>query len=282
MKYNLRFIAAVLLALFLIPCIVLAGSKAIKVGIDSGKAEITLLEGKAILEKKADKKKINLSKGDFLEKGDRITTGKKSRMELKLPDGSFLRFSELSTFELTEVSANYKEKRRNISVNIVLGKTWAKVSKLFRKKGRFAVSTKTAVAGVRGTDFSMDVNKDNSAVLKVYDGEVEVSKRKEEAPASAAPPGIYTNPVPIAGPRPITMEQWTFIVGKMQQININPDGSASPPFRFNLDKDLSEWVMWNRMRDKQVQEIKKNMRNKIKEGSTDSAPPPDVPPVPAQ
>jgi len=53
---------------------------------------------------------------------------------------------------------------------MVFGKTWANVSKFLGEKGRFAVSTRTAVAGVRGTLYRMNVNKNNSVVVKVYWG----------------------------------------------------------------------------------------------------------------
>lgn len=45
-------------------------------------------------------------------------------------------------------------------------------------------------------------------------------------------------------------EEWTYIVSAMQQINIQPDGTPSEPFRFSAEADLDEWVRWNRDRDR--------------------------------
>jgi hypothetical protein len=49
------------------------------------------------------------------------------------------------------------------------------------------------------------------------------------------------------------MEEWTYIVKALQQINIRPDGTAAKPFRFDIAKDLNDWVRWNRMRNKLIE-----------------------------
>ncbi len=234
----------------------LARTKAVKIKIGAGKAVVTLLKGDASLFKKGVKKPQALSKGSLLAQGDRVTTGIKSRVEIKLPDKSFIRFDEKTTFVLESVAYDKKTKKKDININIILGKTWAKVPKFSGSKGRFAITTKTSVAGVRGTDFRMNVNKDNSAVLKVYEGEVVVSKRKHtkvaKTKAKLEKPTPVAGPRPVAGPHPVSMEEWTYIVKALQQINIRPDGTAAKPFRFDIAKDLNDWVRWNRMRNKLI------------------------------
>jgi hypothetical protein len=93
----------------------------------------------------------------------------------------------------------------------------------------------------------MNLNADNSAVVKVYSGEVDVSSLGKEG--AAGPPGPMMKPHPVPGPHPVTMEQWTYIVRALQQINIGPDGRATKPFRFDIAADLNDWVRWNQMRD---------------------------------
>ena len=227
-----------------------AWNKAVKIKIGAGKAVVTLLEGNASLFKKGVTKPKALYKGSLLAQGDRVTTGTKSRVEIKLPDKSFIRFDEKTTFVLESVAYDQKTKKKDVNINIILGKTWAKVPKFSGSKGRFAITTKTSVAGVRGTDFRMNVNKDNSAVLKVYDGEVAVSKRKDTRVEKTK--AKLEKPVPVAGPHPVSMEEWTYIVKSLQQINIRPDGSAAKPFRFDIAKDLNDWVRWNLMRNELV------------------------------
>jgi hypothetical protein len=41
----------------------------------------------------------------------------------------------------------------------------------------------------------------------------------------------------------------------LQQININPDGTVTKPFRFDIKKDMNDWVLWNKQRDETLGEI---------------------------
>ncbi len=249
-KYGV--VATLLLCLVLVAFPAAAGT--VKVDVGSGNAAVTALTGKARVTRTGAAKSVTLTPGVLLSAGDRITTGTGARLELKLPDGSFLRFDERTTFKLVSMVGSQKNQARKISVSLVVGKTWARVSKLFgKKRGGFDISTRTAVAGVRGTTFRMNVNEDNSAVVKVYGGEVEVKQKAKEAAGAKAAPPIFTKPVPIKGPHPISAEEWVYIVKSLQQININPDGTAAKPFRFDIKADLNEWVKWNQMRDSEAE-----------------------------
>ena len=247
-------LAVMLIWLFLKPCLLQAQSKAVTIETADGHTVITMLEGQAFLIKEDLTRIGSLSRGDYLKQNDRVQTEKKSRIELKLPDESYIRLDEMTIFILKSAAFDQSQKQRTIDVTMVLGKLWAKVAKFLNKEDRFAVSTHTAVAGVRGTTYRMNVNQDNSAMVKVYDGEVEVRGRKPET-ATAQPPRLgepspIQGPQPIPGPHPVTMEEWTYIVGAMQQINIQPDGTPSEPFRFSPEVDLDEWVRWNMDRDR--------------------------------
>jgi len=226
----------------------------VKVDVGTGTAAVTALTGKAMVYHAVTKKRDTIKPGAVLAAGDQVTTGTGARLELKLPDGSYLRFDERTTFKLVAMAGSQEDQTRDIRVSMVVGKTWARVAKLFgKKRGGFNIATQTAVAGVRGTTFRMNVNEDNSAVLKVYGGEVEVRKKDAKDDAAQAAPPIFTKPVPIKGPHPISMEEWVYIVKSLQQININPDGTATKPFRFDIKADLNEWVKWNQMRDSEVE-----------------------------
>jgi len=216
-----------------------------------GRAQITVLKGVADLVKEDQSKIGDLKKGDYLARGSIVKTGPGARIELKLPDRSYIRFAEKTTFELVSLATNKKDKRRDVRVKMMVGKTWAKVSK--NRRGRFALSAKTAVAGVRGTTYRMNVNPDDSVVIKVYWGEILVEAKKQaEAGQAMTKPKRVLGPTPIAGPRPVTLEEWTYIVSSLQQINISPDGKPAKPFRFDIMADLNDWVRWNKERDKQL------------------------------
>ncbi len=229
----------------------LAAQSSVKVAVGGDAAKVNYLKGNASLSR-ASMPPQRISVGDRLAGGDRVITGKGARIELRLPDGSFLRFDERTTFEIVSAVLDQTAQRRDVSVNVVLGRTWAKVARFFGRKSRFQLNTPTAVAGVRGTTYRMNVNEDSSAVVKVYEGEIQVSPRKEEAESAAAPAPILSEPTPVKGPRPVTMEEWVYLVGALQQININADGTATKPFRFDIAEDLNEWVQWNQLRDQEA------------------------------
>lgn len=225
-------------------------------GMVEENAKVTFLQGKAQLLGKGTQKSKSLKINDILMQGDEIETGADTRIEIRLPDESYIRFGEKTSFILDASSLNRKQKIRDISVRILLGKVWAKASKLFSGRGRFAISTRTAVAGVRGTVYRMSVNEDSSAVIKVYYGEVLVSSKeksdKQEGPQKAEGPKPIAGPHPIPGPHAVSQEEWTHIVSSMQQIIIKPDGTASKPFRFSPEADEDAWVQWNKKRDEKI------------------------------
>jgi hypothetical protein len=256
MKHGL---GVVLVALFLLA----AGSTGFAqepevVEMEGQEAEVTLIEGGAELSRKEPALKKSLNQGDLLVDGDRVTTGEQARLELGMPDGSFLRFAQNTNFELISVDYDEQTKQRDIEIHAALGKAWAKVSNLTGGGGRFHVTSQNAVAGIRGTTYRMNVNSDTSVVVKVYEGAVEVSSppKTAEKPGGVSKPGgvegpqPVSGPHPVAGPRPVTMQEWTYIVRAMQQIVIYPDGTVSKPFRFDPEVDMDDWVRWNQTRDK--------------------------------
>ena len=257
--FSKNALAAILALLFLMLSPLNAKDKTLVIQVDSGRAVVTLLEGTATRIKKGTTEAQGISEDDFLSEGDRVTTGKDSRIEIKLPDGSYVRYAESTTFELVSAAYDASKKQRNMNISMIFGKTWAKVARFFGQRGRFAVTTRTAVAGVRGTVYRLNVNADNSVTVKVYWGEVVVNSQRRAAeaaePGKMEAPTKVEGPRPIPGPHPVTMEEWTYIVKSLQQINIRPDGTVTKPFRFDIKKDLNDWVRWNQERDQAIGEI---------------------------
>jgi hypothetical protein len=222
------------------------------VKVTKGEAKITALEGTAHAICSGQKKLKKLNINDLIKTGCEVSTGEKSRMELLLPDKSIVRFAENTRFKILQVAAVDVENRRDVKIFVTIGKIWSNVRRALSGKGGFEVSCHNAVAGVRGTIYRMNVEDDKSALVKVYDGEVAVasaSKAAEQKAPVAGPPKPVAGPTKVAGPKPVSMEEWVYIVKSMQQIRIKSDGRAEEPKSFTIEEDRDEWADWNRVRD---------------------------------
>jgi len=251
MKKNTRAILA-FLVLFVFSTAAYAAKPPVLVKMAKGDAKVSVLEGTAHSTLPGQKGVKKLKVGDLLKAGYEVTTGDKSRMELLLPDNSVVRFAENTNFKIMQADADAAGKR-DVRIFVTIGKIWSNVRKALGVKGGFEVSCENAVAGVRGTVYRMNVEGDKSALVKVYDGEVSVaaavSQAEQKAPV-AGPPQPVPGPTAVAGPKPVSMEQWVYIVKSMQQIHIRSNGTAEEPQEFKEAEDRDEWVDWNKSRDK--------------------------------
>jgi len=114
---------------------------------------------------------VPIQAGAILKPGDTVETKADSRVEIALPGGSLLRVGESSQLTLSEVSAG-----RRFSARLLLGNLWAKVHKLLASE-TFSIETENAVAGVRGTEFRVEVAQEQPDLVRVYEGVVHVDDR---------------------------------------------------------------------------------------------------------
>jgi hypothetical protein len=217
-----------------------------------GEAKITMLYGKADVICAGQKEVRYLKNHDLIGAGCEVSTGADSRLEMVLPDKSIVRFAEKTKFKLVQVDTS-EYGNRAIKISLPVGKIWTNVRKsLPGRDDKYEISCQNAVAGVRGTIYLMDVEGDQSVLVKVYDGEVRVAgvpKTQPLAGSAVGPPKSVSGPTVIEGPKPISMEEWVYIVKSMQKIHIASDGRAGKPEAFTESEDMDDWVKWNKIRD---------------------------------
>ncbi|MCD4732880.1 FecR domain-containing protein [bacterium] len=197
-----------------------------------------------------------------LSNGDIVRTGDRSKVELTFSDGSIVRLS--SNSELTVNRAESSGLGTSTVLTCAGGRLWSNVIP-FKEGGdsSYVVKTPTSTAAVRGTIFRTNVGADTSTSVRVYDGQVEVSRSSLPAAGGfgdAIPADWGSSdrheiegPIEVEGPTEVSEDEWAQIIGNMQEVIIGADGSTWVG-SFTNDDDSSEWewVLWNQSRDTEL------------------------------
>ena len=107
--------------------------------------------------------------GTVLLQNHIIRTGDKSKIEIKFDNGSLIQVLENSIASLKDYSYN----KIGVNFDLKWGSLFANVKNL-RRKSTFNVLTVTAVVGVRGTEFYVNINENDKVKVEVYKGKVHV------------------------------------------------------------------------------------------------------------
>lgn len=199
----------------------------------------------------------HVKRGGEIAAGSTLKTGDGSRAELTFPDGSVVRVGPGSQLKVDGTSFDGKTKEVKVQATLVAGEAWAKVAKLVDDKSKFQVKTANAVAGVRGTVFRVNVDRDEATVVKVYNGAVAVAApligSDSGTPDATGP--IDPNRKPINNPfTQVDVATFEKLLGKMMQVRIAKGQTiqSAAPEAFTADDDTKaepEWVRWNSDRD---------------------------------
>jgi outer membrane protein assembly factor BamB len=108
---------------------------------------------------------------DMVSLDNRIRTESESFCELQFSDFGIIRVQENTELAVGDVCL--VENKNRVNVNLDEGRLLCKVSKL-TKGEKFQVKTRTALAGVRGTEFMVATHRDESVSLAVKEGTVTV------------------------------------------------------------------------------------------------------------
>ncbi len=229
--------------------------------VRANKGVVTYLEGQVQSKKSGDLQWSPARPNQILNEKDQVRVLAESRAELILDSQSVLRLSEntlLILHRLEEETASQKETTR---MNLSLGKLWTRAAKLFNPASRLEVRTPTAIAGVQGTVYQVNVIDERSTNIQVFEGTVQVYNPfpPTKAPAAgralpAGEPQEVKGPYEVPGPTVVSREEWTRIVlRQFQQITVT-DRDISRPASFDMNQERqSEWVRWNEERDKDFQ-----------------------------
>ena len=119
---------------------------------------------------------VAVEMGELIKENDIIKTSAGAFCDIKI-GSSVIRIKQKSKVIISQLVN--KKNLESTNVGIVLGKILCKPKKLLKTE-KFLIKTPTAIAGVRGTEFSVEIDKRHTTRIKVYDGKVKVAKRIEQ------------------------------------------------------------------------------------------------------
>jgi hypothetical protein len=178
------------------------------------------------------------------------------RVELMMSEGRIMRLDGGSCLKIESLTRDRKEGSVTAKFRLFLGRVWGKLIKTqaFGKKEMY-VSTPTLVAGVRGTAYDLALAQDQSTLVRVFEGEVELYNPLQKMPEAGitkeyTKPHEVSGPTRIEGPREITEQEWNQLVLKQyQQILVTKEGIGKA-IAFDYEKEREgEWAKWNEERD---------------------------------
>jgi len=125
-----------------------------------------------------DNKTVKANVGDKITQGMTIITGKKSVVDIYF-EGSVIKILENSSVIMKELTKNLSDNKELTELYVQNGKMFSQVTRKLTENEKFRVSTPTAVAGVRGTEFLVDEENGRSKISCV-DGTVSVKDAQED------------------------------------------------------------------------------------------------------
>lgn len=162
--------------------LLLAAAHSAEAQLKAGSAEVKRVTGRVELQRGGQNQWVPVVVGAKLVEGDDIRAYAGASAELELPDASTLFLAENSRMVINKLEFDPRNQARNALFHLVVGKmravvTSAAINLVRTRQSNFAISTPTAVAAARGTDFEVTYdavqNVMRIAVLKEQRGEAD-------------------------------------------------------------------------------------------------------------
>jgi len=146
-------------------------------------------------------------KGASISEGAWIRTGGESEAVLRWQQGHVVKFTAFTTLKIAKMSMDAAANTESNQLDVSVGKILVKSHKLMSNNSTFTVKTPTAVAGVRGTDFAVEVAEDGASKVTLLSGQLDIvgdvvdtllqSNMQIEIPSASAASTETPEPAPI-------------------------------------------------------------------------------------
>jgi hypothetical protein len=140
--------------------------------------------------------------GTALTNGMKIRTGREAEALVQWKQGHILKVFGMSTVTIDRSEMNGDKENTRLDINN--GKVFVKAHKLASDDSKFEVKTPTAIAGVRGTEFMVEVSGESSvSTITLIQGQLDIAGEQvqtilEENTAITVNPDATTAPEPVA------------------------------------------------------------------------------------
>lgn len=171
-----------------------------------------------------------LVQGADISSGDVIKTGGNGKVTLSLPDGSELKLLTDTSVQLMELFES-----NAIKLTLLSGKMWIYVMSLDPSvsKEKFEVKTPIAIAGVRDTEFTVEVAEDGTTTLIVLEDIVEFSDLQQtkivavgQNQTSTSTPGGLPSDPSMLDPE-LIQRWWEEPAVILMETDLNQDGAVN-------------------------------------------------------
>jgi hypothetical protein len=140
-------------------------------------------EGNAVVMHGGETKTTVLEEGSSVFEGDVIKTQADSRVKILFQDDSIIVVGPESQLQINQNVYSSAEGKRESNFKLLLGKIRVMVNKHLAASGtKFEVQTNTAVTGVRGTHFIIEVSGGDGTNVYTIEGELSVRNLLENVP----------------------------------------------------------------------------------------------------
>lgn len=216
---------------------------------------------------KGDAKKRKMDESEWLEatlkmniqSRDVVRTLPKSFAEIALGPDTRIRLAPKTIVNMIKLYEETEDKKIT-KMQIKKGEIWGNVNNA-EEKEVFEFESTAISSSVVGTVFRIQTHKDGSKI-KVYKGRVEVTGKvkrdkkddKQNEDYKIKKPKEIEGPKEVKGPKEVTMKEWTVIVKKMMELEVNKEGEIINYSKINkkAEDSKSKWYKWNKKLDKDL------------------------------
>ncbi|MEW5947237.1 MAG: FecR family protein [bacterium] len=197
-----------------------AAALVLTAGAESAEIKATLVELKGtVMVKLAGADWTPAAEGQKVGAGASVRCMEDSSAFLKWADGNVVKLRQLTTFTVNALSADPGAGIEVSDLKLDRGKIFARAKKLVSPDSTFAITTPTAIAGVRGTDFAVEVAPDQTTAVAVVSGEVSVSAAGVEIILTDSLQTVIETGLPPTEPEPVPVEIMEELQGEAEEVS---------------------------------------------------------------